>query len=264
VPNDQQSGRSEGRSFLSSIKLRYIRHIVQAQMLILVLYAVTNPSLPIRLLWHVDPLLSISAALSGAVTPIPLLIMGAAMLAASLALGRAFCGWICPLGFVQDMISFGRRGARMPESLRCLKYVILVAGLLVSVLAGWTFLEWMAPMSVTSRALSSIWKPENSFAVGFAVFLVAVSFSAATQKRAWCRYVCPLGAILSLPASAKGAGISVNQERCIRCLRCERACSMGIIDIKGQAGLRWDSECILCMECRDACPTDAIGPAFRG
>jgi len=251
------------RSLLSGIKFRYIRHIVQAQILILVLYALTNYSLPIRLLWHVDPLLGISAALSGAVKPAPLLMLGAAMLAGSVALGRAFCGWICPLGFVQDLTSFGKRKSWMPETLRYVKYVILAAGLIMPILAGWTFLEWVTPMSVLPRALGPFWGPYDSLALGLVVFLLAVLIAAATEKRAWCRYVCPLGAILSLPASKKAIGISVNEERCIKCLRCERACTMGIIDIRGQSGLRWDSECILCLACRDACPKNAIGPAFR-
>jgi len=257
------ANQAMNRRFLSTIKFRYIRHIVQAQVLVLILYAVTNYSLPIRLLWHVDPLLSISAALSGDVTPAPFLMLGAAMLVGSIALGRAFCGWICPLGLVQDLTSFGKRKKWVPEALRYAKYVILVGGLLMPVLAGWTFLEWLTPMSVLPRALGPFWGPHDSLALGLLVFLVAVFFAAATEKRAWCRYVCPLGAILSVPASRKAIGISVNEERCIKCLKCERSCTMGIIDIKGQSGLRWDSECVLCLACRDACPTNAVGPVFR-
>ena len=112
------ANQAMNRRFLSTIKFRYIRHIVQAQVLVLILYAVTNYSLPIRLLWHVDPLLSISAALSGDVTPAPFLMLGAAMLVGSIALGRAFCGWICPLGLVQDLTSFGKRKKWVPEALR--------------------------------------------------------------------------------------------------------------------------------------------------
>ncbi len=257
------AGPAISRNFFSTIKFRYIRHIIQAQILILVLYAAANYSLPIRLLWYVDPLLSIPAALSGAVIAVPLLMLGAAMLAAGMAFGRAFCGWICPLGFVQDLTSFGRKKSWMPEASRYVKYAILIAGLIMPVLAGWTFLEWVTPMSVLPRALGPIWESYDSLALGVVVFLVAVFFAVVTEKRAWCRHICPLGAILSVPASKKAIGISVTEERCIRCLKCERSCTMGIIDIKGQLGLRWDSECILCLACRDACPTNAIGPVLR-
>ena len=49
------------KTFISTIRLGYIRRIIQAQVLILLLYAATNPSAPIKALWHMDPLLGISA-----------------------------------------------------------------------------------------------------------------------------------------------------------------------------------------------------------
>ncbi len=389
------------RSILSTLKLGYARHIVQAQILILLLYGLTVSSLPIHILWGVDPLLGLSAALAGQVLPVRLLIVGSAMLLASLILGRAFCGWICPLGFIQDIlytirrlvgrlwrrpqiceegrtltssshltvcrgdevighiiwakglleeageiqaekglrsllerqakggmnfaelreirlknefrgkvekgeilklfeefardrglggiavvsndasitsilrergyeeVAAGRRGSvfvsslrrkvEIPESLRYMKYALLLGGLIMAAMAGWTILEWITPLSVVPRALGPIYGPREGVLVGLMVLIVAIVLTLLTEKRAWCRYVCPLGALLSLPSARKLIGVRLNVRRCIRCLRCERACTMGVIDVKGQFGLRWDSECIACLACRDACPVDAIG-----
>ncbi len=247
----------------STIKFRYLRHIIQAQILILLLYGITNHSLPIHLLWRVDPILSISAAISGAVMPFEFLILTIFMFLVATALGRVFCGWICPLGFIQDLTSFGKRKSWMHENFRYVKYVLLLGGLIMPVMVGWTYLEWITPMSILPRALAPIWGVQEGIVFGVAIFLIVVVFSAVTEKRAWCRYICPLGAILSLPAAKKAVGIGLNEEKCIRCLKCERACTMGIIDIKGQSGIRWDSECIACLACRDACPVDAIGLSFR-
>jgi len=253
----------EGANRFSSVKLGYLRHIVQSLVLVLLLYSLASYSFPIALLWRLDPLLAFSAALSGAVLPIPFLVLAVAMLLASVALGRAFCGWICPLGFVQDLTSHGRRKNWMPEGLRYVKYALLLGGLLLPIFAGWSFLEWITPISVLPRGLSPIWGPYDQALLAAFVLLFILVFSAVTEKRAWCRYACPLGALLSLPSAIKAVGIEIDQEKCIRCKRCERVCTMGIIDIDRQGGLRWDSECIACLACRDICPVDAIGLTLR-
>lgn len=248
---------------LSTYKIRYIRHIIQAQILVLLIFAVTAHDLPIHVLWRVDPLLGISAALAGKVVAVRFIFLGIVMLAAALLLGRAFCGWICPLGFVQDLTSFGGKKRWMSEKLRYLKYAILLGGLIMAVALGWTFLEWLTPMSILPRALGPIWGPREGILIGIPILLIAVVFAALTEKRAWCRYICPLGAVLGVPSAKKVVGITLDEEKCIRCMKCQRSCTMGIIDVKGQYGLRWDSECIACLTCRDACPVGAIGLASR-
>jgi NAD-dependent dihydropyrimidine dehydrogenase PreA subunit len=45
-------------------------------------------------------------------------------------------------------------------------------------------------------------------------------------------------------------------------LKCDEQCTMGVLDVGNQSGLRWDSECILCMACRDICPTKAIDASY--
>jgi NAD-dependent dihydropyrimidine dehydrogenase PreA subunit len=67
-----------------------------------------------------------------------------------------------------------------------------------------------------------------------------------------------LGAVLSLSSVKKAFEIKIEEEKCVECLKCETNCSMNVIDVKGQMGLRWGSECISCLECRDVCPADAI------
>jgi polyferredoxin len=74
--------------------------------------------------------------------------------------------------------------------------------------------------------------------------------------RAWCRYLCPLGALYSLVSRASWLKRDVS-EACVDCGRCARECRMGTID----AGATYASnpgECILCMDCFADCPTSAI------
>jgi NAD-dependent dihydropyrimidine dehydrogenase PreA subunit len=151
---------------------------------------------------------------------------------------------------------------RVPEHLRFVKYLLLLGGLVMPIIIGWTFLEWLTPLSVLPRAFSPVWGVTQGVVIGVSIFLFVIIVSV-IEKRWWCRYVCPLGALLSLPAVRKILGIRLNEKRCIGCLKCERNCSMGIIDVRGQSGLRWDTECITCLACRDVCPKDAIGLDVR-
>jgi len=260
---DARAEKPGKRCSIAWFKFGYARRIVQAAFLALVVFAVADYSLPVLLLWRLDPLMSISATLAGEVVPVKFLVLAAAMLGAALFLGRAFCGWVCPLGFIQDMVAFGKKKNRMPEGFRYVKYALLAGGLVLPVLAGWTFLEWFSPLSIIPRAIAPVWVPWEGMLAGIFIFVVVVALAAAVEKRAWCRHVCPLGAALSIPSAKKLAGIEVDAKKCKKCLECEKKCTMGVIDIKGQLGLRWDSECVACLACRDACPEGAIGPVFR-
>ena len=75
-------------------------------------------------------------------------------------------------------------------------------------------------------------------------------------RRAWCRYLCPLGGLYSLTARASWLKRRVS-DACVACGACARACSMATID--PAKGYTSDSgECILCLDCADACPKGAI------
>jgi ferredoxin-type protein NapH len=239
------------------MKIGYIRHIVQAQILILVLYDVINSSALTEMLWKIDPILSFSTALVASRVSIEFIVFSIALIIATAVSGRVFCGWICPLGFIQDLTSLHKKGSWIDEGVRLLKYSLLVGGIAMLLMVRWSFLEWVTPASILSRAVGSLWEPQKGL-LGLTILALALIITFATEKRAWCRYICPLGALLSLTSIKKAVGIKINQNKCTKCQQCEKKCTMGIIDIKDQIGLRWNSECISCLTCRDTCPVNAI------
>ncbi|MCX7668869.1 MAG: 4Fe-4S binding protein, partial [Anaerolineae bacterium] len=96
---------------------------------------------------------------------------------------------------------------------------------------------------------------------GLAVFLfVTVLALNAWRARFWCRYLCPLGALLGLVGKVAWLRRAVN-DRCVACGRCARACPTGTID-PAQDYASDPSECIMCLECAPACPQSA--QEFRG
>jgi len=247
--------KSPGSS--APMKMGYIRHIVQAQILILLLYDVINSSALTEILWKMDPILSFSTAIVASRISIEFIVFSIALIMATAVSGRVFCGWICPLGFIQDLTSLPKKGYWIDEGIRLLKYSLLVGGIAMLLMVRWSFLEWIAPASILSRAVGSLWDAQKG-TLGLIIFALTLIITFATEKRSWCRYICPLGALLSLTSIRKVVGIKINRNKCTKCQQCVKECTMGVIDIRDQIELRWDSECISCLTCRDACPVNAI------
>jgi len=186
------------------------------------------------------------------------------VLGVSLVGGRAFCGWMCPLGGAQEFLAGwarrlsggGRRvrgkpsKARFPTRLppkadirlRYLKYVILAAVLIASVRAVYLPLHDLCPArAVFSFKLSTplLW----SVLITFIVTSMLVD-------RFWCKYLCPLAPLLAVFNKIAPLRIAVDNHRCVACGRCETDCPMDIPET-------WENttslECIRCMECVETC-----------
>ncbi len=96
----------------------------------------------------------------------------------------------------------------------------------------------------------------------YASFFTGVVATNLIAPRFWCRYLCPLGAMLGL-LSKVGLVRREVDETCTHCGTCERVCPTGTID--GERGFASDpAECTMCMACSAACPVDAINFPGRG
>ncbi|MBN2099025.1 MAG: 4Fe-4S binding protein [Dehalococcoidia bacterium] len=79
----------------------------------------------------------------------------------------------------------------------------------------------------------------------------------AVRPRFWCRYVCPLGALLGLVSHVSVLRRVVDREKCNSCRRCARECPVNAIDSE-KAYASDPAECIMCLKCVEDCPTGAI------
>jgi polyferredoxin len=222
----------------------------------------------------------------------------------TLTAGRAWCGWICPLGTILDIITPHRNRVAVEPAAkwRTVKYGILIT-MLTAALFGNLTLLFLDPLTILFRSLTiAVWPaidhiitstqaalfripalsdPVSSLDtwlrpyilppapiynrdawVFLLVFAGVVALNWAAP-RFWCRYLCPLGALLGL-LSKFAIFRRVVGEDCKNCGVCSSKCPTGTID--PERGYESDpSECTMCMDCLKACPRSSIKlvPGFK-
>lgn len=190
------------------------------------------------------------------------------LLAFSFALGRAFCGWVCPFGFVLDMVDalIPHKLFRLPAFLRnrLNKYGVGVGGLAAAGAVGTQAFCVVCPIGTVCRAHGL-----NTVMAGAeAAIIPAVAALDLGERRSWCRYFCPVGATFGLAARLGLVRIEIGAARCKKfsCMRCASVCPMGIIPeeqlVQGISPKIDMAECITCLRCVGACPHKAASIRF--
>ncbi len=233
---------------------------------------------PATLFLELDPLHGLATSLATGVL-FSGLILGLVTLGVTLVLGRVWCSWVCPLGVLQDCTGVrprdrSERAARLRNRYRRfyhLKYGVLIA--LLSLAAfGITQTGLLDPIALLMRSVVATLFPVLQQAgvplqrvhhltwggVLIGALLVTVLTLPRLLPRAFCRVVCPLGALLGLVSRYALFRIHRNEERCTHCGACQRVCQ-GACD--PHTKLRY-SECTVCFNCMSACPAGAIEYRF--
>ena len=178
-----------------------------------------------------------------------------------IVLSRFFCGWFCAFGALQGVFGwlgkkiFRRRftvPAKLDSVLRWVKYPVLVAIIYFTWRTGTLIVRPYDPLAAFGHLSAGIPAVLAEFSVGFVIFVVAMLLSM-LYERAFCKYVCPLGAVNAILGRVPLFRIKRVASTCISCSKCDRVCPMNI-DVSRPEAV--DSpECISCMECVTACPT---------
>ena len=186
-------------------------------------------------------------------------------------LGRTICGWICPLGLIQEILhkipTFKIRKNRVTRALTHLKYVFLLFfAVAIPLWYGLQqdipfpgFCKYICPAGTLEGAIGLLSNPGNTDLFGMLgifftrklVILVIIGVLCIFCYRSFCRFICPLGAIYGLFNRFCVIGVRVDLDRCNGCGACVRHCQM---DVK-RVG---DRECIHCARCMDVCHQKAI------
>jgi polyferredoxin len=198
-----------------------------------------------------------------------------------LVFGRVLCGWGCWRSMALELLPVGAAAGRRPWMLlaagpagtparplpfrsrrlqRALKPLPLV-GLSLSVGAGAFLALTGHPMAAGSQpsapvAIAALIVTYSALSIGLALLC--------DDQRAFCKHLCPTGAILRWTARPAILRVGATAARCDGCGACSRACPMEI-DVARSAqssGFVPSSRCILCQRCVDSCSRQALRLSF--
>ena len=178
--------------------------------------------------------------------PLPIVILSLVLfIILTLVFGRIFCGFICPIGTLQEL-AYQLPTKKLKIVNKTLVVVLHLLFFLFFVLLGVFFsigiLTYLGVRDFFYLAAGSVF---------FFVFLAFVLLSLVLY-RPFCRFLCPYGLLLSLVSLTSVCKLR-RTSRCTMCGKCENVCptnEAGKTDLK--------QECYLCNRCRDVCPADAL------
>lgn len=181
----------------------------------------------------------------------------------ALLFGPVFCGWVCPLGSLQEWFSglgrklFKRRRynhfipAQIDKPLRYLRYGVLAWVLYMTAVTGKLIFAEYDPYF----AMFNFWTGE--VALAGLVVLGLTLFAGLFIERPWCKYACPYGAFLGLSNLVRLFKLRRVERTCKLDGACNNACPMNI-PVSELEVIR-DHQCISCLECTSeaSCPAAA-------
>jgi len=266
-----------------TIKVTYIRFVIQAASLAAVYYLFSYSVRPLYIL--------------------------AFILVMTLVLGRFFCGWICPFGLYMDVLTLIRKALkiryriipdRLNKVLHNLRYALVIFFLVLAAIlyildppSTWNLLTlmallfagpfehigimlgplvpllvpWQGPLEIGGLYFSFPYvqevikySGENFATVGTLTFLALVAVGSFFIRRGWCRF-CPTGISIAVVNKLKGfkwapvLHLDKNETKCTKCGICKRVCPVQVNEVYEQKGGKiMTSMCMLCLRCVEMCP----------
>ncbi len=224
----------------------------------------------------IDPFISLQMFVSTYKLPINMII-GLTTIAIVYLLvgGRSYCAWVCPYGLLSEI------GEKLHNSLvhkhiiksrtfdHRVRHIFWFIFLSLSFSSGYLVFETFNVVGILSRLLIYGWSVAVIWVV--VVFLMEVFFS----RRAWCKYICPIGTTYSY--IGKGSALKIQwNDNCDHCMVCHDVCFESQVleltkarydDERVKKGIKTQYvtgiDCTLCARCIDVCHEDALTFEFR-
>ena len=222
----------------------------------------------------------------------------AILLLLTILFGRVYCSVICPLGVMQDIISWSRgklkkknkfRFGYSPEK-KWLRYGVLAIFIVALILGAHSLVALIAPYSAYGRIASNLlapiyqwgnnalaWVAERHASYAFyekevwikslptfiaaAATFVILFVLAWKGGRTYCNTICPVGTILGFFSRRSIFTPVIDKDKCNRCGLCGKQCKSSCIDMEKHE-IDY-SRCVACMDCIDTCRHGAISFGSR-
>ena len=217
-------------------------------------------------MWIVSPLEGLESILTAKFFYMPSLVGMVIPVTIAFLMGRVFCSWMCLIEFLsvltdkvvgllfkkfkyrKDLISLPNR----------VLWFVLIGELMLTMIIGYPMFVWWSPPGLTGREI--MFYAFYKVVTVEVVIVFAVLFLNLLTRRFFCRYLCPLGALLALIGKRRQLVIRYDAASCVGCKVCDTRCPMGI---KPSVGESQSVYCWNCAECVDACPTDSLKFVWR-
>ena len=184
----------------------------------------------------------------------------------ALLLGRAFCGWFCWFGGYLDLIEWGRSKLKIKIPSRIPLYLVAIPFVSIALKMYNTFFAtWLQGLPATFIFRLADVEPWGGQQTGLSILITLIMYGPVLLfvfgRRSWCRYLCPIGALLKVFGRFGVGKVRLVNDECIGCGNCTRTCDMQV-DVQGELasqGAVGSSNCIRCLKCIDECPKGSIG-----
>ena len=221
-------------------------------------------------IWYLSPYLIIQGAMEGIVCGS--FIVFVCLLVGSVFLGRMFCGWLCPMGGMQECLFLVNEKVPKQGWKNNIKYVIWIIWITVIVICFIFRKERITIdfLYMTDHGISvtAIYNYVIYYGVIVLVLIPAVLFG----KRLFCHYFCWIAPFMVIGTRIRrflhlpGLHITVKKENdCVSCGTCNKICPMGIhVSDMIHEGQVNRLECIQCGACIDSCPKNVLSYGMTG
>lgn len=175
----------------------------------------------------------------------------------------AYCGWICSCGALAETLGDAHRD-KMPHGPTSNRWNLAGQVLLGLSFAGllWRAAGWVLPAgNAAATSFDRVFAPTWRFGVDFLLAgVLGLGAYFALSGRVWCRFLCPLAALLHVYAKFTRFRIFPEKARCISCNACTASCHQGVdVMAYAQRGTPMDDvQCVRCSACVSVCPTGAL------
>jgi ferredoxin len=174
----------------------------------------------------------------------------------------AYCGWICSCGALAETLGDAERG-KMPHGPGWNRLNMLGQALLAAAFAmlALRVVGWVWPGSPADRFFGAVAMPAWKWGVDVLLGgVLGLGLYFWMSGRTWCRFACPLAALMHLYARFSRFAIRAEKKKCISCGVCTQVCHQGIdVQAFAQRGLPMqDPQCVRCSACVSSCPTGTL------
>jgi len=190
--------------------------------------------------------------------------------------GKSYCSWVCPYGLLSEigehihMILIRKHIIKERKFNPNIRFVFWIIFLVAALVDGYLVFEIINPIGILSRFIVYGW----SLAIVYVVVVLAIEIF--YSRRAWCKYVCPVGTTYNFLGWITTTKIKWDLNKCDHCAACLIVCpeehvlkfispkyDKKRIEKNDMTHFVINGDCTLCGRCLDVCHKDAYNYEFR-